>query len=169
MFLVLRFGRSLESFYLASQLVNQNDFIKLLGGLIKTANGCFLFCDHFIVMGRMKMLQVDTQDWTLSASRYWFLTDVLNLVQNYLELKKIYNYLANVKGTENVSRNSSNKMRLLVPIYLDIIKNLVDMFLPLCSLNTIKLSLGTSGLLGMLSSLLGLLLMLKPFSKVVLS
>lgn len=159
---ILRFGRCLESFYYASKSVHQEDVIKKLNGLIKISHGCFLFCDHLILMNRLNVLKLKSEDWTLSASRYWFLTDVLNLIQNYYELRRVHCSLNDPKKENSLNKRASENSKLLLLIYLDIIKNLCDMFLPLYALGSVNINPGTTGILGMISSFLGLISLIFP-------
>ena len=56
----------------------------------------------------------------------------------------------------------NNFVKAHKPILLDFVKNFCDLWIPLNSLGFIKLSPGTVGFLGTLSSLLAILQMLDP-------
>ncbi|XP_014284061.1 peroxisomal membrane protein 11A [Halyomorpha halys] len=151
---LLRFGRSLESFYLASKNIHNADVLSRLAGLAKIAHGCYLFCDHFLLMKRLQLLQLNSNAWASSANKYWLLAIILNLIHNYYELKKVWRVY---KKNNNDSLSILSHVQIYFSLYVDLIRNCCDIFIPLYALNYVQLSSGLIGLFGMLSSIAGLI------------
>lgn len=151
---LLRFGKSLESFYLASKNIHNEDILNRLSGLAKIAHGCYLFCDHFLLMKRLQLLQLNSNAWASSANKYWLLAIILNLIHNYYELKRVWHLY---KKNNNDSVSTVSHLKFNFPLYVDVIRNCCDIFIPLYALNYVQFSSGLVGLFGMLSSIAGLI------------
>lgn len=134
----------------------------------------FLLCDHIIWFGRSGLADVDTVGWNRIASKYWLFTITINLIRDYFEIKRL---LKSSKIFVKCKCNDPNVMvkKLLEfsethkDIVLDTLKNSCDIFIPLAALNYINLSPATVGLLGVISSIVGIYTVVDPFAKLPLT
>ena len=154
--------------------------------LTKLNQAGFLLVDHFIWVGKTGLRPLNTKYWAKVSSRFWIVTIVLNLLRNFYDILTIIT--TNIqpgqpkpKDKENSetqmiseAKNQSSSidvMRLadpqFRPVIVDTIKNGTDVFLPLSSLGYINISPGTQGLLGVVSSLMGILTIWEPQLKLV--
>lgn len=121
-------------------------------------------CDHFIWLSRNKFIEINETKWGQTSNKYWLLSIVLNLVRDAMELnnllkaflkKKIINTL-NRKVTPRgvMSSEAVQFVRSHKDLLIDTVKNSCDLMLPLSNLGIIRLSPGTIGVIGMVSSIL---------------
>lgn len=111
-------------------------------------------------------MQINAVRWGQTGNKYWLLSIVLNLVRDAVELnnlmksilkKKILNTLNKKIAPKNVSSGEVVQfVRNHKDLIIDTVKNSCDLILPLTNLGIVKLSPGTIGVVGMVSSLLSL-------------
>lgn len=172
--LVLRLGRCLDSLYSALSAMNYPDLvIRITLTISKITNALFLLADHIIWIGRAGVFRVNLDKWNSIANKYWLLTIVVNLVRDIYEILQIMekNNLGRLLSRKNLS---SKNLRAYQSIYdlknhkdivFDTIKNGCDLFIPLNSLGYTKFSPGMIGLLGFISSAVGIYCLVDPFAK----
>ena len=81
----------------------------------------FLLCDHFIWLHRAKVINVDVDGWNELSNRWWLYGDIMNLARDIYEVRKEGSFLLENK-----------------PLLIDLVKNLVDIILPLAALGTLN-------------------------------
>ncbi|XP_063981240.1 peroxisomal membrane protein 11B [Diachasmimorpha longicaudata] len=169
---LLRFGRSLDSLYSALSTIKDPDIvIRFTVTFSKIANGLFLLADHLIWIGRAGLFRINLEKWTKVANKYWLFTIVMNLVRDLYEIIQIIEQTSlgrNSKinlSTENLMCKTSTYFKCHKGIILDSIKNGCDFFIPMTALGYTKLSPGTIGLLGLISSAVGLYCLTDPLTK----
>lgn len=164
---VLRFGRFIDTLYAALKTVNHSDkSIRFCVTLSKIAHSLYLLCDHYIWLGKHNFIQVNIVQWTQTSNKYWFLSIVLNLVRDVIELNKLINSMLKKKILNTLNRKvtpkdvfSGGAVQFVCDhkdLLIDTVKNSCDVLLPLSNLGLIRLSPGTIGVAGMLSSILSL-------------
>ncbi|XP_011314938.1 peroxisomal membrane protein 11B [Fopius arisanus] len=169
---LLRFGRSLDSLYSALSTIKNPDLvIRFTLTFSKIANGLFLLADHIIWIGRAGLFRINLEKWTTVANKYWLFTIVMNLVRDLYEIMQIidqnslhHNYKINLSIHDLLSMilcYSKNHKS----VFLDILKNGCDFFIPMTALGYTKLNPGTIGLLGLISSIVGLYCLIDPLAK----
>lgn len=177
-FLVLRFGRFWESLYAAlPNFREENSTLRYTIILSKIANSLFLLADHILWLGRADLCTISTEKWSRISNKYWLYSITMNVVRDFYEL---FNIIKNHKDLilPKSGINSLNDIVAVMTrtgmilknnqeILIDTIKNGCDFFIPLTSLGHIKLSPGTVGMLGTISSIAGLLVVLDPKKKLV--
>ncbi|KAJ8929116.1 hypothetical protein NQ314_018230 [Rhamnusium bicolor] len=173
---LLRFGRFAESLYGTLPLFQQDDkAIRYTIILSKIANSLFLLADHILWLGRADLCSVDTEKWGRISNKYWLYSITMNLIRDFYEISQIIKAQKCYILPKNCFSNINDLFKILIRIYIiiqgnqevviDTVKNSCDFFIPLTALGHIKLSPGTIGLLGVISSLAGLLVLLDPQKK----
>lgn len=183
--LVLRFGKCLDVFYSSFKSIHYPDLtIRLTLTLSKISQALYLFADHFIWLARSGLFRtIDLKKWNQAANRYWLFSIVMNLARDLYEITKIIDLRTRQSKfdglrTRNCQINSvrdlaTASLRTYSCLYehkgllVDTIKNSCDFFIPLTALGYAKLSPRTIGILGVVSSLAGLVVVLQPQTKLV--
>ncbi|XP_056636004.1 peroxisomal membrane protein 11A [Diorhabda carinulata] len=173
---LLRFGRFAESIYATLPLFHEEEAtIRYSLILSKITNALFLLADHILWLGRADLCTVDTERWSNLSNRYWLYSITMNLVRDFYEISKLLK--SNKDHILPKKFNSNDTLKILLrtfsilsnnqSIVIDTVKNSCDFFIPLTSLGHVKLSPGTIGLLGVISSVAGLIVLLQPTKKMV--
>ena len=96
------------------------------------------------------------------AAAFWLVTLMFNILRNIYD---IINILENEARRRKKGESQGNWIECAgrhKPVIVDTVKNLTDLVLPLSILNYINTSSGTQGLMGMISSLMGILVTWEP-------
>lgn len=161
-FLVLRFGRCLDSFYSALKISKYPDpTVRITLIVAKMTNALYLLADHFIWVGRVGILRINLEKWNKVANKYWLLTIVTSLIRDIYEIVKILEYEKNALKQHHMLSCLKNHKEVM----MDTVKNGCDLFIPLTALGVTKCTPGTIGLLGIISSLIGLCTIINPLYK----
>lgn len=130
--------------------------VKITITIAKITNAMYLLADHLIWIGRMGIMKVNLTKCNRTANRYWLMTIGMNLVRDIYEIIKVFQR----------ERHSLYLKLHKNPVLLDTIKNGCDLFIPLTALGHVRCTSGTIGILGMISSLIGLYTIIDPYSKI---
>ena len=153
----------------------------------KLNQACYLIFDHMIYLHNIGLINTDKKKWSAVSSRFWLFSLVLNLVRNFYDIYCIIlkemeagsskKSNGNANGSYANGRHSEQTAGLLtisrklmlenVPVMLDLLKNVADFFLPLNSLEKVKLNSGTQGLVGVISSIVAIITLWNPRLKLV--
>lgn len=142
-----------------------NPVHRLLITFSKINRGLYLLFDHVVWAAKLKLITTDTAKWSRIASRFWAISVLLGL------LRDIYDLLAAIKmeqsRTTAQDRNTRSRRSLSSAlsrtvvnhpaVVLDLVKNSTDIFIPLGNLKVVNMSSGAVGLMGVVSSLCGLI------------
>ncbi|XP_065167105.1 peroxisomal membrane protein 11B [Atheta coriaria] len=172
---LLRFGRFADSLYTTLPLFqHHNTTIKLTVILSKIANALFLFADHILWMGRSDVMSVNTDKWAKISNKYWLYSITMNLVRDFYEIRMILKHnqskiytdrVCSVQECLTVCKRAFDCVQHDKAVMIDTVKNVCDFFIPLNALGHVKLSPGTVGLLGVISSIAGLIVLMEPHKK----
>lgn len=173
---MLRFGRFVDSLHTALRTVNHSDrTIRFCVTFSKIAHSLYLLCDHCIWLSKNNFLQINTTKWGQTSNKYWLLSIVLNLVRDTMELNELMKAILKKKIINTLSRKVAPKdvftgeavqfVRSHKDLFIDTIKNGCDLMLPLTNLGFVRLSPGTIGIIGMVSSGLSLYTLLDQKAK----
>lgn len=160
---LLRFGKGFEVLYgalgsLKSKDISNHLFI-VLG---KLASGLFLLADHVVWLSRSGISQgVHTTKWVDRSNRFWLISILFNLCRDVQEIYRQFVYYSRSKVC-NVQRTLYAIWRENKPLLVDTVKNVCDVFIPLNGLGIVVVSNRTIGVLGAISSIMGLLPLLCP-------
>lgn len=168
---MLRFGRFIESLQAALRTVNHSDrTIRFCVTFSKIGNSLYLLCDHFLWLSKNNFVQIDAKKWGRVGQKYWLMAIVLNLVKDALELNSLLKAILRNKILNTLNRKITPKgvftgeasqfVSNHKDLFIDIVKNSCDLMLPLTNLGIIRLSPGTIGVVGMVSSILNLYVMI---------
>lgn len=186
---VLRFGKSFDFFHGALKTMHLSDVVlRLTLTLSKINQACYLLVDHLVWMGRVGLVQIDMKKWLDVSARFWLVSIMLNLVRDVYDMARLLiealqrrkavlrrshynNGDAQYKDKEKKVLSHSDLVMKCVsenkPLILDFVKNGADFFLPMSSLGHIQTSAGTQGILGVLSSVIGILTVWNPLLRLV--
>ncbi|XP_043486549.1 peroxisomal membrane protein 11B [Polistes fuscatus] len=172
---LLRLGRCLDSFYLALSTMRYPDLIvRVTLTLSKIANALFLLADHIIWLGRVGIFRVDIEKWSKVANKYWLMNIILNLTRDVYEIVKIYEQekfhsckkISTVLKCKSVDQyNALLCLKDRKDLVMDTLKNGCDLFIPLTALGYTKLTPGIIGICGLVSSMLGIYILVHPLYK----
>ncbi|XP_011630514.1 peroxisomal membrane protein 11B [Pogonomyrmex barbatus] len=159
---LLRFGRCLDSFYFALKMMKYPDpMVRITLIMAKMTNALYLLADHFIWIGRVGIVRINLEKWNRVANKYWLLTIVMSLIRDIYEIIKILEHKKNIFKQHHILSCLKNHKEVM----MDTIKNGCDLFIPLTALGITKCTPGTIGLLGIISSFIGLYTIINPLYK----
>lgn len=148
--------------------------------LNKISGAILLLSDHVLFLHKLGFLKNISQDmWSDLCNRSWLFSIAMGLVRDIYEIIELWKRNSDPKqGMSVVVRSKQdnsivafdpiNALRVLIankPILMDTIKNSCDILIPLSSMGYVDLSPKVVGLLGVVSSVLGLIVMVKPNCK----
>ena len=167
--IVFRMGKSLEMIQAAKRALRIPDgFLKIVVPLAKIGSSLYLFCDHLIWLAKMRLWARDEQYWSRQAFRFWLFSLIMALMRDAYELVLDYRVESQRLKTNSKTLASSSSSAPTVPstlssilynhkaLILDVTKNSADIFIPLDRLGLVSLPSGVVGLMGTMSSLIGL-------------
>ena len=184
-FAVLRFGKSLDFIQGALKSLHLKDVVlRLTITLSKINQAFYLLFDHFLWFNNVGAIKLNKQYWSEMSSRFYLATLLLNLVRDFYgvwnllveELNKSATRKKNspyINGDTNYRTIPSRERKLLHVIeenrtlFLETVKNLFDLSIPMSTLGYIKLSPRTQGILGLLSSAIAAATVWNPALKLV--
>lgn len=185
---MLRFGKCIDSLYAAQHTVHHtNVILRLTLTLSKLAQALFLYADHIVWLSRTGLTKsIDANKWNATANKYWFISIVMNLCRDFYELTHLIDRHSDTIGTTinrwlfntNINTVHITKRQLMQTslqaysyvyehqaLFIDITRNLCDLFIPLTALGYTKLKPRTVGYLGVLSSIAAIIVLIQPRSK----
>lgn len=184
-FPVLRLGRFLDTLYGAFSSIHYQDVtVRITCTLSKIANALFLLADHILWIGRTGLLNVDSEKWGRVANKYWLYSIVMNLVRDVYEILRILEREGRRLGfpsggglrSTGLGKGFTGKTVPLSwqvvtfvqehkDVVVDTMKNCCDLMIPLTALGYVRLSPGAVGLLGVVSSVAGIIGLVDPLSR----
>lgn len=188
-FSVLRFGKCIDLLHAARKSIHHRNFtLRLTLTLSKIAQALYLYADHILWLSRAGVVKsFDAKRWNVSANKYWLASIVINLCRDMYELSKLIDQSVDggrgggdsiTKRFSNISLRSKNDLQRASQqmysyvqtnraVFIDTTKNLCDLFIPLTALGYTRLKPRTIGMLGVISSIAGILVLLEPATKLV--
>jgi len=179
---LLRFGKCIDVMYASFKSVHNPDVtLRLTLTLSKISQAIYLFADHILWLSRTGLFKnIDTNKWNTTANKYWVLSIVMNLCRDFYEICQIFDTCRDVqqllklfffpKSSDDLVRVWS-KAKICVSnhqaVMVDTVKNVCDVFIPLTALGYTKLSPKHQGILGVISSIVGLFEILYPAAKLL--
>jgi peroxin-11B len=160
---VLRIGKSADMFQGAVKSLSVQDFLhKLCLVIAKTSQGAYLLLDNYIWFGKQGLINVDTKKYGPRAAAFWLVTLFFSLIRNVYDILNILENESRRRKRGEVGGNWMDCAGRHKPIIVDTVKNITDLFLPLSILQYINTSTGFQGLMGMISSIMGILVTWDP-------
>lgn len=161
-YVVFRLGTSLTQFKAALQTIHLNNpLLRFLITLTKINRGFYLLIDHLIWANRMNLVSIQNKYWSRFSNQFWLLAIFLSLVRDVYELLKALRVererLRQYQNYQPVtSRAICSVMQNNAALCVDVVKNCGDFLIPLSRLDLIYVPGGVVGLVGVVSSLAGL-------------
>lgn len=176
LFLVLRLGRCIDTLYSVLPLFHYPDTtVRITVILSKISNALFLLTDHILWLGRADLCNVNTEKWSRISNKYWLYSITLNLVRDFYEVMNILKSqkcrilpsdgFRSFNDVITTGLRTASILQRHRSIMIDTIKNSCDFFIPLTALGHVNLSPSSVGLLGVISSLAGLMVLIEPLAK----
>nr|XP_031834609.1 peroxisomal membrane protein 11B isoform X2 [Nomia melanderi] len=171
---LLRLGRCLDTLYKALEMTKYPEgALRIILVASKIANALYLLADHIIWIGRVGLYKVNIEKWSKSANKYWLINVVLNLTRDVYEIINILECKERdaLLYASKFSFKTWKQRDLLFPlsnrkdVVMDTMKNVCDLFIPLTALGYTKLTPGMIGVLGIVSSFIGLYTIIHPLYK----
>lgn len=188
-FLVLRLGKSVDFLHGAICSLHLTDpALRWCITLSKLNQSVYLLFDHIILAGRIGLAAIDKDKWVMLSSRFWIATLILNLIRDIYEIIQIFMQefkLQTAKSSKSHYKNGASEYKQLTkpaftniqimkkcivenqPVFLDLIKNLSDLVLPLETLGHVNASPGVQGLVGIISSIIAIASSWNPLLRLV--
>ena len=165
LYAVFRVGKSLDQLRVALHTLHlANPIHRLLITLSKINRGLYLLFDHVVWAAKLKLITADAARWNKTVSRFWAIAVMFGLLRDIYDLFAAFKTeLAQTATQGRRSRGrplSSAVSRTFVnhpAVVLDLLKNSTDIFIPLSNLQVVNMSSGAVGLMGVVSSLCGLI------------
>ncbi|TSQ23932.1 Peroxisomal membrane protein 11B [Bagarius yarrelli] len=187
---LFRLGNTASSIDAARRTLHLTDPVLRCCLTVANLNRALYFiCDNVLWAKSISLIQdLDKERWSLNANRYYFLSLVMNLVQDayligqlMMQKSREENYRQKVDHHLNESQETApvivpqldalvflliESFRSHPGLAFDVIKNVCDLSIPLDRLGLYKTNEGVTGFCGLVSSLIGILLLLKPGLKI---
>ena len=160
---VLRLGKFADMFQGAIKSMSVSDFLHKLCLVIgKTSQGIYLLLDNYIWLGKQGLIKVDTKTFGPRAAKFWLTTIFFNIIRNIYDILNILENESRRRKKKEVSGNWVDCCGRHKPVIVDTVKNMTDLFLPLSILHYIDTSAGFQGIMGMISSIMGIMVTWDP-------
>ncbi len=161
---VFRLGKSIDNFRGALQTIHLGEpVLKTLVTMVKINRGIYLLYDHVLWASRMNLVVVDNNYWVTYSNRFWLLSIVLCLIRDCYEILKCFrNERQRVESAGDGRRTVSimQSLRSVLSnnptVTIDLLKNTADLFIPAARLNLVSVPGGVVGIMGVVSSIAGL-------------
>lgn len=178
---VLRLGRCIDTIYAAFDSLHIEDpSLRLTLTVSKLAHALYLYADHLVWLTKSGFLKTN-KDWNKTANRFWLLSIIANLARDFYEILHVLELNRSIlmRPTDRLGGFKNNFdfavslkhfytiVNCHKDVFLDVLKNSCDLFIPLTALGFTKLSPSAVGALGAVSSLAALVTIVKPITKLV--
>jgi len=183
---VLRLGKSMDMLKGAWQSSHLADTIlRHTLTLAKLHQSAYLLIDNLVWLGKVGLVDADVKRWVQLSARFWLIAIIFNIMRNIYDIHGIIyqekcrrsnrqlrrQYCGNEGIVQMYKESHCDTIGRLVeehvPVAIDTVKNVADLILPLSTLGYIGASPGTQGLAGMLSSVLGIVVLWNPRLKLL--
>lgn len=124
--------------------------LEVLGYFFKAL---WLFSDHIIWFGKIKVIQIDTKDWGQKSAWCWLAANSFLAARDLYQLQQLIIQSEERKKSGDTSLWSSKDQQELQKVKLQLAVDLCDILIPLGSLGYISKGLAAAG--GVSSSLIG--------------
>ncbi|XP_059146671.1 peroxisomal membrane protein 11B-like [Physella acuta] len=185
----MQLGRSVDFVHGALRSLHLTDpILRWSITMSKLNQAVALLFDHIIWAGRIGLATIDKDKWSNLSARFWIVTLILNLTRDIYDIITVISrevkirtakssrshYKNGISDHKTISKPKLTNTQLFVKcvtenqsVFLDLLKNLCDLVLPLESLGYVKVSPGVQGLTGSVSSLVGIASTWNPLLKLV--
>lgn len=187
---LFRLGNTMNSIDAAKKTLHLSDPVLRLCLTVANINRALYFiCDNVLWARSLGFLKgIDKDRWNLNANRYYFFSLVMNLTRDLYVITQLMVQRSRERQFQqkvNQHLNDSPDVAcVIIPqldaflfllieslknhpaVVLDTIKNMCDLFIPLDKLGIYQTNAGVIGMCGLVSSLIGILSVLKTNLKI---
>ncbi|XP_062404338.1 peroxisomal membrane protein 11A [Sardina pilchardus] len=187
---LFRLGNTVNSVDAAKRTLLLSDpILRFCLTVANLSRALYFICDNVLWARSLGLVRdINKERWSLNATRYYFVSLVMNLTRDvYLMAQLMVQRSRDRQHQQKVHQHlneSPDVACVVVPqldafvfllieclkgnpaVALDTVKNVCDLFIPLDRLGVYETSEGVVGFCGLLSSLLGILSVLKPHLKI---
>ncbi len=162
---MFRLGKSVDNFRGAFQTIHLGEpMLRTLVTLVKLNRGIYLLYDHVLWAARMNLVVIDNKYWVTYSNRFWLFSIVLCLIRDCYEILKCFRAerqrLESASGGQIVGVSMGQSLHKVFvnnpTVTIDLIKNVSDFFIPAARLDLVGVPEGVIGLMGVVSSIAGL-------------
>lgn len=189
-FSVFRLGNTVNSIHAAKSTLHISDPVLRFCLIFANLNRALYFiCDNILWAKSVGLIKdIDKERWSLNSTRFYFLSLVMNLTRDVyviaqLMVQKSRDQHFQQKADQHLSESPDvacavvpqldaflflliESLRNEPSVALDTLKNVCDLFIPLDKLGIYQTNAGVVGFCGLVSSLLGILSVLRPSLKI---
>ncbi|KAL6479223.1 hypothetical protein MHYP_G00126560 [Metynnis hypsauchen] len=187
---LFRLGNTVNSIDAAKRTLYLSDpVLRLCLTVANVSRALYFICDNVLWAKTIGLIQgIDKDRWSLNASRYYFVSLLMNLTRDayvmaQLMVQKSRERQFQQKANQHLN-DSPDVACVIIPqldaflflfieslrshpaVALDTLKNACDLFIPLDKLGIYQTNAGVVGMCGLVSSLIGILSVLKPNMKI---
>ncbi len=186
----MRLGNTINSIHAAKSTLHISDPVLRFSLTFSNLNRALYFiCDNTLWARNIGLIRdIDKERWSLNSTRFYFLSLVMNLTRDiYVIIQLMVQKSRDRHFQQKVDQHlteSPDVACVIVPqldaflfllleslrnepsVALDTVKNVCDLFIPLDKLGIYQTNAGVVGFCGLVSSLLGILSVLKPILKI---
>ncbi|XP_064472785.1 peroxisomal membrane protein 11B-like [Ornithodoros turicata] len=175
---LLRLGRFLDGLHSALATIGlPNVPLRLCLTLTRLAYALYMLVDNLVWLHQVGLITIDKDGWYHTANKLWLVSAVAALARDLYEVSELLTLYLGGGGApalrsrcKQISTLSELGVQFLTvhrSLVLDLVKNFADFWLPYTALGYTGLRPGTIGLLGIISSLAGIMPMFQPSLKLV--
>lgn len=162
---VLRLGRFLHSFKNAKKSMN------LLDPILKVTLSTFyinqtmnILLDHYLWMGKIGLLKVDTK-WETTSAKFFHMSICISIIRDLYSLHQTLIRMQTTSDEKSGNLDFSLALKVCynnIPATLDLIRNIFDLPLPGSKLGYFPNHGGLVAFSGLVSSLIGIFQLVNP-------
>lgn len=162
---LLSFGRCTDQLYSAIKSLQLSDpVVRMTLSTSKFWQSIQMFSDHVLWLNQMGFLKVEKQSWIDHANRFWLYSISVNLLRDFYELICVIQH-RRVRDREGLDEELSNFtirtpikwIRRSPKLSCDLVKNCCDFWIPYSAINKTPIHPSIIGLLGIISTSMGIL------------
>lgn len=149
--------------------------LKITLTMSRIGQALFLLTDHIIWIARSGLVKgIDTHKWVQISNKYWLLSITMNLVRDFYEISNLIDSrckgsisttVCTIQTLSDLSAATLKSYQFIYSnraIFVDTLKNTCDFFIPFTTLGYTQMSPKTVGVLGVISTIAGIVSMVKP-------
>ncbi|KAA0714914.1 Peroxisomal membrane protein 11A [Triplophysa tibetana] len=187
---LLRLGNTVNSVHAVKSTLHISDpVLRLCLTLANLNRALYFICDNLLWARSIGLIRdIDKERWNLNATRFYILSLIMNLTRDVYAITQLMVKMSRDRHYQHKVNQHLNESPdvacVVVPqldaflfllieslkshpsVALDTLKNVCDLFIPLDRLGIFQTNAGVVGFCGLISSVLGILSVLRPNLKI---